>query len=70
VVKYAYPQTRTPIISQPVINNWVQFDKIDPGRATLVIEWARQNKNSALIKATQLSLKASNVVVIAVENLD
>jgi hypothetical protein len=65
VLAYFYPETRTPIMTQPLINNWVELDGLSLQGCTLEILW---HKETAVPGAGVVTLKTGNVIVIAVED--
>ena len=59
----SYPETRTPILTQPLINNWTEIDDVPAGEGTLIIEWCKGET------AGDISLQTGNAIILAVENL-
>lgn len=59
----SFPETRTPILTQPLINNWTQIDNVPAGQGRLIVEW---RKEAASGKVTPQS---GNIIAVAVENL-
>jgi prepilin-type N-terminal cleavage/methylation domain-containing protein len=64
------PVTRTPIRTQPFINEWAEVDNLYSGTYQIQIYW--YTDSSAEVNAggqATISLKVGNIIVIAVENL-
>ncbi|MFA5138765.1 MAG: type II secretion system protein [Elusimicrobiota bacterium] len=59
-----YPETRTPILTQPLINNWAEVDNLSLRDCRFEILWRKQ---TAVSDAGAISLKMGNVILIAVE---
>ena len=60
-----YPETRTPILTQPLINNWAEVDGLSLQDCRLEILWRKQTEVS---EAGIISRKMGNVILIAVED--